>query len=47
VDGRPAKSLTEKDIIKITSAKQPLKLVSSPTMSYYEILRTKLGWGWK
>lgn len=47
VDGRPGKKISEQDQIKISSAEKPLRLVSSPTMNYYEILRTKLGWGWK
>lgn len=47
VDGRVGKKISEKEQIKISSAEHPIRLVSSPTMNYYEILRTKLGWGWK
>jgi NAD+ kinase len=47
VDGRLGKQVLDTDEIKITRAKKPLYIVSSPTMNYYEILRTKLGWGWK
>ena len=47
VDGRNARKISEGDLIKIASAQKPLKLVGSPSMNYYEILRTKLGWGWK
>jgi NAD+ kinase len=46
-DGRLGRRIKETDKVRITRAKKPLRLVSSPTMNYYEILRTKLGWGWK
>jgi len=46
-DGRLGRKVRDTDVIKITRAKKPLRLVISPTMNYYEILRTKLGWGWK
>lgn len=46
-DGRPAGRLKDLELIEITRAKKPLRLVSSPSMNYYEILRTKLGWGSK
>jgi len=47
VDGRSGRKILEGVPIRITSAQKPLRLVGSPSMNYYEILRTKLGWGWK
>lgn len=46
-DGRLGRKIQDADVIKITRGEKPLRLVSSPSMNYYEILRTKLGWGWK
>lgn len=47
VDGRKGKRLASGDELHISSAQAPLKLVGSPSMNYYEILRAKLGWGLK
>ncbi len=47
VDGRPGGKISSQEQIKVSAAGNPLRLVCSPTMNYYEILRTKLGWGWK
>ncbi len=47
IDGRYTDKLESDNPVKIKSASAPLLLVSSPSMTYYEILRTKLGWGWK
>ena len=46
-DGKLGRKIKDTDVIKVTRGAKPLRLVSSPTMNYYEILRTKLGWGWK
>jgi len=46
-DGRLDRKIRDRDVIEIARAKNPLKLVTSPTMNYYEILGTKLGWGSK
>jgi len=46
-DGRLGRKIKDTDVIEITRAEKPLRLVTSPSMNYYEILRTKLGWGWK
>jgi NAD+ kinase len=46
-DGKLGRKIKDADVIKISRGKKPLRLVNSPTMNYYEILRTKLGWGWK
>lgn len=47
IDGREGMRVMEKDVVKVMKAQKPLRLVASPTMNYYEILRTKLGWGGK
>ncbi len=47
IDGRFVGKLEPDNPVIIKSASAPLLLVSSPSMNYYEILRTKLGWGWK
>ncbi len=47
IDGRSLGKISPQQPVEISSAKKPLLLVSSPSMNYYEILRTKLGWGWK
>jgi len=44
-DGRMGAKINDSDVIKITRAEKPLRLIVSPTMNYYEILRAKLGWG--
>jgi NAD+ kinase len=44
-DGREGVRLESGDTVTITPAAQNLRLFGSPSMNYYEILRTKLGWG--
>jgi len=44
-DGREGLRLESGDTVTITPAAQNLRLFGSPSMNYYEILRTKLGWG--
>lgn len=44
-DGKKLKDLSLGERLEISSASSPLRLVSSPSLNYYEILRTKLGWG--
>ena len=44
-DGREGLRLESGDVVTITPAAQNLRLFGSPSMNYYEILRTKLGWG--
>ncbi len=45
VDGRFADAMEEGDALEVTTAENPLRLVSSPNKSYFEILRNKLNWG--
>jgi len=45
VDGRDGGRLEPGDAVTLTPAAESLKLYGSPSMNYYEILRTKLRWG--
>lgn len=45
IDGQVGQSLQEEDRMEMSVAPQNLKLILSPYRSYFEILRTKLGWG--
>jgi NAD+ kinase len=45
VDGQVGQALLPLDRVEVRMAPHHLKLVKSPHRSYFEILRTKLGWG--
>ncbi|MFW6123254.1 MAG: NAD(+)/NADH kinase [Thermodesulfobacteriota bacterium] len=45
IDGQVGQTLQEEDRIEMSMAPHTLKLILSPYRSYFEILRTKLGWG--
>lgn len=45
IDGQVGQSLQEEDRMEMSVAPHNLKLILSPYRSYFEILRTKLGWG--
>lgn len=45
VDGQPAWDMAEQDRLEIEAAKQPLRLIISPSRDYFAILRNKLHWG--
>ena len=45
LDGQVGQALQPGDRVEICRAPHHLKLVKSPHRSYFEILRTKLGWG--
>jgi NAD+ kinase len=45
IDGQVGRALQSEDRIEMSVAPQNLKLILSPYRSYFEILRTKLGWG--
>ncbi|MDP3182918.1 MAG: NAD(+)/NADH kinase [Desulfobaccales bacterium] len=45
LDGQVGQALQPGDRVEICCAPHHLKLVRSPHRSYFEILRTKLGWG--
>jgi NAD+ kinase len=45
LDGQEGQALQQEDKVEMMVAPQNLKLILSPLRSYFEILRTKLGWG--
>ncbi len=45
VDGRINRILAPERSLFIKKAERPIKLVTSPTRNYFDILRNKLGWG--
>lgn len=45
VDGQEVYSLVAGDTIRIMKSNRDIKLVNSPSHDYWDILRTKLGWG--
>ena len=44
-DGRAGREIRPGDVVRISRAQAPVRLVSSATRSYYDTLRLKLGWG--
>jgi NAD+ kinase len=45
VDGQVGQVLKARDRVEVQAAPHYLKFIKSPRRSYFEILRTKLGWG--
>jgi NAD+ kinase len=45
LDGQPGIPLQSTDHVRISRAKEALKLIQPPKKSYFEILRNKLKWG--
>ena len=45
MDGQIGFALQQHDRISITKADHAIKLITSPTKTYFEVLRTKLKWG--
>ena len=45
LDGQRGIPLQPTDLVRISRAKEPLKLIQPPKKSYFEILRSKLKWG--
>jgi NAD+ kinase len=44
-DGQSGHALQAGDVITIRRAERPLRLVRSPSRSYFDVLRQKLKWG--
>lgn len=44
-DGQTGHALNPGELVRVTRAEQPVRLVSSATRSYFDTLREKLGWG--
>ncbi|MDD2463808.1 MAG: NAD(+)/NADH kinase [Desulfobulbus sp.] len=45
IDGELRWTITENDYLLVQRASKPLRLISSPWKSYFNILRSKLNWG--
>ena len=45
LDGQIGFALQQYDKISVTRAEHTIKLITSPTKTYFEVLRTKLKWG--
>src|SRR5213592_1572078 len=45
LDGQRGIPLQPTDLVRVSRAKEPLKLIYPPKKSYFEILRSKLKWG--
>jgi len=45
VDGQEGTRLTAGDVIEVRRGPSPVSLVRSPDRTYYDVLRSKLGWG--
>jgi NAD+ kinase len=45
VDGQEVFSLMAGDTIRVRKSDRDIRLVNSPSHDYWDILRTKLGWG--
>jgi NAD+ kinase len=44
-DGQAGHKLESTDVVRITRAETPVRIVSSPSRGYFDTLREKLGWG--
>jgi len=44
-DGQAGYLLGPGDVVRVTRAEQPVRLISSATRTYFDTLRQKLGWG--
>ena len=45
VDGQEARRLAGGDVVTVRRGRSPVSLVRSPDRTYYDVLRSKLGWG--
>lgn len=45
IDGQDRFDLAGGDVVEVRRARTPVVLVRSPDRTYYEVLRSKLGWG--
>jgi NAD+ kinase len=44
-DGQVGMALEAGDVVEIRKADRCTRLIKSPSKEYFEVLRTKLGWG--
>ena len=45
IDGQEGTPLAGGDVIEVHQGRSPVCLVRSPDRTYYDVLRSKLGWG--
>ena len=45
IDGQEARRLAGGDVVTVRRGRSPVSLVRSPDRTYYDVLRSKLGWG--
>jgi NAD+ kinase len=45
IDGQEVTPLTGGDVVEVRQGRSPITLVRSPDRTYYDVLRSKLGWG--
>ncbi|TMA43959.1 MAG: NAD(+) kinase [Deltaproteobacteria bacterium] len=45
IDGQEARRLAGGDVVNVRRGRSPVALVRSPDRTYYDVLRSKLGWG--
>src|SRR5262249_58554306 len=45
VDGQEGMPLTGGDVVEVRQGRSHVSLVRSPARTYYDVLRSKLGWG--
>jgi len=45
IDGQETMSLAAGDVVEVRRGRSPVSLVRSPDRTYYDVLRSKLGWG--
>jgi len=45
VDGQEGTPLAPGDVVEVRQGRMPASLVRSPNRTYYDVLRSKLGWG--
>jgi NAD+ kinase len=44
-DGQVGMDLVAGDVVEVRKAARSTRLIKSPSKDYFEVLRTKLGWG--
>lgn len=44
-DGQVGHNLVPLDVVVITAARSPVRMLKAPAMDYFEVLRTKMKWG--
>jgi len=45
IDGQEGMPLAAGDVVEVRQGRSPVSLVRSPDRTYYDVLRSKLGWG--